>query len=141
MEHKRTYRFWRTTAECLLASMGLAVLTFVSFRLHVIPSTVAVLFFFLIVLISLWARFVTAVFVSSLAILCFDYFFTPPIFKFRMTGQTDIVALIAFSSSAFIITRLISRVRGRAAELQQTNEKLQAELVQRRTAEEAYSRS
>jgi PAS domain S-box-containing protein len=141
MEHKRTYRFWRTAAECLLASMGLAVLTFVSFRLHVIPSTVAVLFFFLIVLISLWARFVTAVFVSSLAILCFDYFFTPPIFKFRMSEQADIVALIAFSSSAFIITRLMSRVRERTAELQQTNEKLRGELVLRRTAEEAYSES
>src|ERR1039458_8147732 len=103
MEHKRTYRFWRTAAECLLAGMGLAVLTFVCFRLHVIPSTVAVLFFFLIVLISLWARLVTAVFVSSLAILCFDYFFTPPIFKFRMSEQAGIVALIGFSSSAFII--------------------------------------
>jgi PAS domain S-box-containing protein len=141
MEHKWTYRFWRTAAECLLAGMGLAVLAFVCFRLHVIPSTVAVLFFFLIVLISLWARFVTAVLVSSVAILCFDYFFTPPIFKFRMSEQPDIVALIAFSSSAFIITRLMSRVRERTAELQQSNEKLRAELVQRRSAEEAYSKS
>ena len=139
MEHKRTHRFWRAGAECLLASMGLALLTFVDLRFHVIPSTAAVLFFFLIVLISLWARFVTAVFVSSLAILCFDYFFTPPIFKFRMSEQADIVALIAFTSSAFIITRLMSRVRERTAELQQTNEKLRAELVQRRSAEEAYS--
>jgi PAS domain S-box-containing protein len=141
MEHERTYRFWRTAAECLLASIVLAVLTFVDLRLHVIPSTAEVLFFFLIVLISLWARFVTAVFVSSLAILCFDYFFTPPIFKIRMSEQADIVALIAFSSTAFIITRLMSRVRERTAELQQTNENLRVELVQRRIAEEAYSRS
>ena len=89
MENKRTHRFWRTAAECLLASIGLAVLTFVALRLHVIPSTAAVLYFFLIVLISLWARFVTAVFVSSLAILCFDYFFTPPIFRIRMSERVD----------------------------------------------------
>ena len=89
MENKRTHRFWRTAAECLLASIGLAVLTFVSFRLHVIPSTAAFLFFFLIVLISLRTGFVTAVFVSSLAILCFDYFFTPPIFKIRMSERVD----------------------------------------------------
>src|ERR1017187_211584 len=90
MEHERTYRFWRIAAECLLASIGLAVLTFANVRLHVVPSTAAVLYFFLIVLISLWARFVTAVFVSSLAILCFDYFFTPPIFRIRMSEPADI---------------------------------------------------
>src|ERR1017187_9843068 len=141
MEHERTYRFWRIAAECLLASIGLAVLTFANVRLHVVPSTAAVLYFFLIVLISLWARFVTAVFVSSLAILCFDYFFTPPIFRIRMSEPADIAILIAFSSSAFIITRLMSRVRKRTVELQQTNEKLRAEIVERRSAQEAHAKS
>src|ERR1035437_4347504 len=141
MGHKRTHRFWRMAAECLLASIGLAVLTFANVRLHVVPSTAAVLFFFLIVLISLWAEFITAFLVSSLAVLCFDYYFTPPIFRIRMSQPADIVTLIAFSSSAFIITRLMSRVRERTAELKQTNEKLRAALVERRSSQEAHAKS
>jgi PAS domain S-box-containing protein len=141
MENKRTYRFWRTAAECLLASIGLAVLTFVGLYLHVVPSTAVVLYFFLIVLISLWSGFVAAIFVSTLAVFCFDYFFTPPIFKFAMTEWADIVTLSAYTSTTFIITRLMSSVRKRTAELQQTNDLLSAEIAERRSAEEARSKS
>jgi hypothetical protein len=63
-----------------VASIALAVLTFVTFRLHATVATAALLFFFFIVLISLWARFVTSHFGCILAVLCFSYYFAPRIF-------------------------------------------------------------
>ena len=76
MKDKRTSGSWRTALECLLAS----------FRLHAGPAMAALLFFFLVVLISPWAGLVTTVFACVLAALCFDYayrYFVQPI---RPTG-------------------------------------------------------
>jgi two-component system sensor histidine kinase KdpD len=120
MKQKRTDTFLRRAAQCLLGSIALAVLTFVIFRLHASSEVAALLYFFFIVLFSLWAGFVPSVCVSVLAILCFDYFFTPPIFSFdlRATEPLDVVALIAFSGTALVITRLMSRVKQRTAALE-----------------------
>jgi K+-sensing histidine kinase KdpD len=77
--------FWRTAADCFLASIALAELIFIAFRLHVSTATAALLFFFFIVLISLWASFVTSLFCCILAVLSFNYFFATPIFVGVMT--------------------------------------------------------
>jgi K+-sensing histidine kinase KdpD len=71
---------WRTATDCLLASIALAVLTFVAFRLHITTAKAALLFFLFIVLISLWASFVTSLFGCITAVLSFNYFLAPPIF-------------------------------------------------------------
>jgi PAS domain S-box-containing protein len=120
----------------MLASIALAVLTFVSFRLHAGSSMAAVLFFFLIVLISLWTGLVSTVFACVLAALCFDYFFTQPPYRLRMSEPVEIAAMIAFTTTALIVSRLLSRVRERTADLQQINEQLWAEIFERRRAEE-----
>jgi len=136
MKDKRTFGSWRTALECLLASLALAVLTFVSFRLHAGPAMAALLFFFLVALISLWAGFLSTVFACAVAALCFDYFFTQPPFRLRMSDPVEIAALIAFTSTALIVSRLVARVRARTTELQRTNEQLQSEIAERKRAEE-----
>ncbi len=130
--------FWRTASESLLAGTALAALTFFAFRLHATTATAALYFFFFIVLVSLWSTFATSLFSCILAILCFDYFFAPPIFNLKVRDPRDIVLLAAFSSVSLIISRLVSRVRDRTAELIQSNEQLRAEMGERRRAEEAY---
>jgi C4-dicarboxylate-specific signal transduction histidine kinase len=124
-----------------LASIVLAVLTFVAFRLHATIAMAALLFFFFIVLVSLWARFVTSVFACILAALCFNYFFAPPIFDLRVRDPRDIAIVIAFSSTGLVVSRLMSRIRERSAELEQANEHLKAEMAERRRAEEAYNKA
>jgi PAS domain S-box-containing protein len=96
------------------------------------------------VLFALWAGFVPSIFISVLATLCFDYFFTPPLFTFDLTlteRGDDPVALVTFLSSAFIVSRLMTRIRERTATLKQTNEQLQAEMVQRAKADEKVRQS
>jgi C4-dicarboxylate-specific signal transduction histidine kinase len=134
----QNHRFWRTVAECLFATIALAVLTFAAFRLHATTAMAALLFFFFIVLTSLWARFLAAVFACILAVLCFNYFFAPPLFDLRVRDSQDIARVIAFSTTGLVISLLMSRVRGQTSELKQTNEQLRAEIVERKRAEEAY---
>ena len=76
MNHNRTFRFWRSAAQCLLGSIVLALLTIVCFRLQANSTTVALLYLIVIVLVSLTARFIPSAFVSIIAYCCLDYFFT-----------------------------------------------------------------
>ena len=39
MKHNQTSRYWHAAAQCLVGSIGLALLTFVCFRLHVSITT------------------------------------------------------------------------------------------------------
>jgi PAS domain S-box-containing protein len=119
----------------------MAALTFVAFRLRAGPAMAALLFFLLVILISLWAGFLSTAFACAVAALCFVYFFTQPLYHLWMSEPVEIAATIAFSSTALIISRLLARVRERTAEVQQTNEQLQAEIAERRRAEEKLRQS
>jgi PAS domain S-box-containing protein len=119
----------------------MAALTFVAFRLHAGPAMAALLYFFLVILISLWAGFLPTALACAVAALCYVYFFTQPIYHLWMSEPVEIAATMAFSSTALIISRLLARVRERTAEVQRTNEQLQAEIAERNRAEERVRQS
>jgi two-component system sensor histidine kinase KdpD len=48
------------------------------------------------------------------AVLCLDFFFTPPVFSLEVTDPLDILALISFLTTGLVITRLNTRVREEA---------------------------
>ena len=138
---EQTRRFWWRSLQCLLGSVGLAVLTFVCLQLHAISALAAFLYFFFIVLFSLWAGFLSSVVISILAILCFDYFFTAPFFRLTLDQPIDVVALITFSGTALIVSRLMSAIRERTATLERINEKLRVEMIERTQVEEKVRQS
>ena len=143
MPETRAKHFWWRTGQFLSGIIGLAVLTFVAFRLGALPGEAGLLYSFFIVMFALWAGFVPSIFISVLAMLCFDYFFTPPLFTFDVTlaERRDPVALVTFLGSAFIVSRLMSGIRERNATLKQTNEQLRAEIAERGRAEEKVQQS
>ena len=108
----------------MLGVIGLALLTFVAFRLEALPGEAGLVYSFFIVLFALWAGFIPSILISIVAMLCFDYFFTPPIFSFDITlsERRDPVALVTFLGSAFIVSRLMTGIRERNAALEKTNE-------------------
>jgi hypothetical protein len=53
MNQSRTNRFWRSAAQFLFGGIALALLTLICFRFHVNPTTVALLYLIVIVLVSL----------------------------------------------------------------------------------------
>jgi PAS domain S-box-containing protein len=124
MNHNRTYRFWRSAARCLFGAVVLAFLTYVCYRLRVNPTTVALLYLIVIVLVSLTSDFIPAAFVSIVAYVCLDSFFTEPLFHIAMSEPLDVVAPIAFLTTSLVITRLLSRVRKSFQEIQVLKDQL-----------------
>ena len=129
-----TYRFWRSAAQCLLGSIAVALVTFVCFRLQLGTGIAALLYLIVVVLLSATDAFVPSVFVSIIAVLCLNYFFIPPIFSLRLDNPLDIVALVAFLGTAWLITRLMFQRKRAEEALQKANSELEAK-VQQRTAE------
>src|SRR5262245_15014530 len=116
--------FWRSAAQCLFGAVVLASLTFVCFRLRVNSTTVALLYLIVIVLVSLTSDFIPAAFVSIVAYVCLDSFFTEPLFHIAMSEPLDVVAPIAFLTTSLVITRLMSKVRKSFQEIQVLKEQL-----------------
>jgi len=111
MKRNGTHGFWPSVAQCLLGIAALALLTFVCFRFQANSTTVALLYLIVIVLVSLSSSLVPSALVAIMAYLCLDYFFTAPLFTLGMNQTLDFVAPIAYLTTAFVITRLISKVR------------------------------
>lgn len=111
MNHSRAYNFWQLVAQGLIGSAALALLTLVCFRFHANSTTVALLYLIVIVLVSLKSPLIPSAIVSIIAYVCLDFFFTAPLFTLGMNQTLDIVAPVAYVTTAFVITRLMSKVR------------------------------
>ena len=110
-------RFRHAASDAALGIVALAVVTVAGFLLQADATAAALLYLFVIVLISLRASPVAGLVVSIVAIICLDYFFTTPVFTLTV-GEIDAVALVVFGTTVFVITNLISRVRTSLEEIQ-----------------------
>ena len=124
MKHNQTYRLWRSAALCLFGSIGLALVTFVGYRLQLNLATTALLYMIVVVLMSLTGSFVASAFISIIAVLSLAYFFAPPIFSLRVADPLNVVALMSFLTTAVVITRLMSKVRKSFQEIQASKDQL-----------------
>ncbi len=97
--------------RCLSGIIAIALLTWVCFRLGANATTVACLFLIVVVLVSLQGSFLSSTVVSCVAVASLDYYFTAPVFSFRISDAIDIVGLAAFLITSAVITELVSRVR------------------------------
>ena len=109
------HKFWRSTAESLIASLALILLTVAFYRLHFNLVTAALLYVIVVVLLSRVGSFVSSIVTSTVASLCLAYI-APPAFSFRVDDPLDYVAIAAFFVTSFIIASLVSRVRKQTEE-------------------------
>ena len=63
MKREQRHELWQATAQCLLSGLGLALL--VCHRFHVNPTTVALLYLIVIVLVSLGGLLVPSALVAN----------------------------------------------------------------------------
>lgn len=110
VRHNHFHRLWRSATLCLLGGIGLASITFVSYRLHLNLATVGFLYLIVVVLLSRMGDFVSSMFVSVVAVFCLAYL-APPAHSFRVDDPLDIVAIIAFLTTSVVIARLVSKLR------------------------------
>jgi two-component system sensor histidine kinase KdpD len=97
------------------ASIGVvALITALYFEvLQVNPTTVALSYLIAILLIATRWGIVEATTASILAVLCFNFFFLPPLGTLTIADPQNWVAFVAFLATAFVASQLSGRARQR----------------------------
>ncbi|HYX27734.1 MAG TPA: DUF4118 domain-containing protein [Pyrinomonadaceae bacterium] len=80
------------------------------------PTTVALAFLLLILLVATAWGSGPAIVASLLGVVCFNFFFLPPYGTFTINDQHNWIAFVAFMITAIVVGQLSARVRRRAEE-------------------------
>ena len=105
---------WNTVKHAWLGVLGIAAVTLVCFPLHVNLAIPAFLYLLTVVFLSPVSGFTSSAIVSVVAVLCLDYFFTPPILQLDVASPIDAVTLLTYLVTSLIITRLAAEARQKA---------------------------
>ena len=102
----------------LLAALGVALVTGVLrlFGAHVNPTTVALALLLVVLLVATGWGARPAVLASVLGVICFNFFYLPPVWTFRINDFDNWIALFAFLLTAVIAGRLSATAKRRAEE-------------------------
>jgi two-component system sensor histidine kinase KdpD len=83
---------------------------------HVNPTTIALSYVVVILLIATTWGITESTAASLAAVLCFNFFFLPPIRTFTIADPQNWVALVAFLATAIVASQLSGRARQRNVE-------------------------
>ena len=105
----------RVFGQSMLAVAALVAVTLACARVQ--PgepqlTAAALIYLVIVVLLSLNGSFGGAVVVSIISVIFLQDLATPPLFSLSLDEPLDLVALAAFLTTALVITRLVSRMRG-----------------------------
>jgi two-component system sensor histidine kinase KdpD len=81
--------------------------------LHVNPTTVALTYLIAILLVATTWGLAEATTASVVAVLCFNFFFLPPVGTFTIADPQNWVAFVAFLATAIVASQLSGRARQR----------------------------
>jgi C4-dicarboxylate-specific signal transduction histidine kinase len=104
-------QYWFAAAVCLFGATVLAALAYACLLLGGDFATAGFLLLVVVVVISIQGNYVCSVVLSVTAVGCLVFFFSSPIFNFRVEKQEDVIALFAFLTTSIIITGLSARIR------------------------------
>jgi PAS domain S-box-containing protein len=120
MTSAQAWRFRRLAAQYPFGGIGLALLTFVCFKLELGLATTGFVYLVLITLLSLTASFIESAILSVFAVACLNYFFAQPLFGFQVGASQDVVLMIAFLLTALMVTRVVESARKQARTLRRS---------------------
>lgn len=101
-----------------MSIIGVALVTALLqlFGSHVNPTTVALALLLVILLIATGWGARPAIVASLVGVACFNFFYLPPVWTFRIKGADNWIALFAFLVTAVIAGRLSANAKRRAEE-------------------------
>jgi C4-dicarboxylate-specific signal transduction histidine kinase len=111
MNNRWRFRHWLPAAFCVLGIVALILLSYAALLLGVDFAEARFWLLAAVVLISLLGSYLTSIMLSVVAVGCLSYFFTPPIFSFRVEQEDDLLALLVFLTTSIVITGLAARIR------------------------------
>jgi len=113
----RTIRLRSEARDLALAAAGIGAITFAYGRLDVTNPTIAALSYLLVILlVAAASSLAAALFTSVVAVLCFNYFFLPPVGRFTIADPQNWVALVVFLAVSVVASNLSSVARARTEE-------------------------
>jgi PAS domain S-box-containing protein len=112
-------------APLLLGIAGLALITFVCFRVGFGLARTGFAYVILITLVSLLGSFSTSVVLSIIAAACLNYFFAPPLFELRIDAVDDVVRIAAFLATSLVVTALTAKLKRTGQELGESKARLE----------------
>ena len=115
---------WRNLLCCSLTLAGIAICTWVSFRLGQGFAFTGFIYLVFVVLTAMYGGFRSATLVSVVSAACLNYFFVPPIFSF-VNSPENWVALGAFEFTALVISQLSHREHRRTVEVEHLYEEME----------------
>ena len=113
--HTRRGRLPVAAGQFLLGIAGLALITFVCFRLGLGVARTGFIYVILVALVSLLGSLTASVVLSIVAAACLNYFFAPPLFELRIDVAEDIERIAAFLTTSLVVSVLMTRVRASEA--------------------------
>lgn len=96
-------------AQLSFGAVILALLTSVCFKLNFSLATAGFAYLTFVALFSLVCRLVVTTALSLVAVACLNYFFASPVLQVHVYNPEDILALVAFLTTSFIVTNLVAR--------------------------------
>jgi two-component system sensor histidine kinase KdpD len=117
---------WQKVSGYLLAAAGaLAVAGFYKFILTSVNATTVALSLLLVVLFAASTQGLgPSILASALGMLCFNFFFLPPVGTLTVHDPQNWVALLVFLITAVIASQLSSRARARARDAERRREEV-----------------
>jgi two-component system sensor histidine kinase KdpD len=106
--------FAKSVGQFAISALAVLCATFVAFEMHFTLAVAAFLYLVIIVLTALGFGFGQATAASFVAVACLDYFFTAPLYSFRVTDPEAWSALAAFEFAGLIVSRLSTQVQRQA---------------------------
>ncbi len=122
---KRRARLQAAAAQLLLGIAGLALFTFVGFRLEFGLARTGFAYVILVALVSLLGSFSVSVVLSIVAAACLNYFFAPPLFELRIDVPEDIERIAVFLTTSLVVTALTTRRKRVEEELAESTASLE----------------
>jgi two-component system sensor histidine kinase KdpD len=123
---------WGVIAHSVFGSVLLGFLCYTSYRLNLNFATSGFFCLTVVVLLSFFGSLISAAVISIVAIAALDYYFAPPILSLRVSDPLNILALLAFLTTALTVTYLMTRLRREsyASDVQRREMKRLYELAQ-----------
>src|SRR5215510_14505679 len=100
--------------RALWGALGVTLVTGLCYRLHANFAVGGFLLLLVVVLQSLVGDFPAAVVVCLGAVASLDFFFTDPLYTFKVARGMDVAALFCFGITALVVTELVRRARAEA---------------------------
>ncbi len=109
--------FAQLSIRILAISAAIAAITALYFyRIRVNTTTVALTYLIMVLIVAALWGFVESIVASVFAVLCFNFFFLPPILTFTIADPQNWVALFAFLTTAIVASQLSVHGKRRAQE-------------------------